>query len=121
MHWRKFESKARRVLEKCWGEKLQVKKVGNVPKKWDFVSEDEQIVGDAKYLTLVQGKRRPPAKFMEIAAHVWLLEKVQAERRFLVFGNQKDVSVDWIKLYGKLVKNVEFYFLYEDEKLCKLL
>jgi len=80
-------------------------------------SRDEQIVGDAKYLTLVRGKKLPPAKFMEIAGHMWLLENLPAKHKFLVFGNQREVIELWLKKYGKLVKEVEIYFLSDDGKL----
>ncbi len=59
----------------------------------------------------------PPAKFMEIAGHMWLLEHLPARRKFLVFGNQREVPETWLNKYGKLVKTVEFYFLSDDGKL----
>ena len=49
----------------------------------DLVSRDLSVVGDAKYLTLVHRQGVPPAKFMDIAGHVWLLERTLANRRFL--------------------------------------
>jgi hypothetical protein len=48
-------------------------------------------VGDAKYYTLVGGKRLLPAKFSVIAEHVWLLEKTEALGTSLVFGNERRV------------------------------
>ena len=107
-------------MSKFFGTSLQKKRPRNFPKEFDLVSSDEQIVGDAKFLTMVRGEKTPPAKFMEIAGHVWLLEKVNAKRRFLVFGNQKEVPNSWLKKYGKLVHNVEFYFLSESGNLEKL-
>jgi hypothetical protein len=50
-------------------------------------------------------------KFSVIAEHVWLLEKTSAEKRFLVFGNDKRVPIEWLQRYGPLVHSVEFYFL----------
>lgn len=77
-----------------------------------MVSPDGKYVGDAKCLTLVDGKRYPPAKMMEITGHVWLLEKVpEATHRFLVFGNQREVPELWLKRYGNLSRHVDFYFL----------
>jgi hypothetical protein len=76
-----------------------------------MVSVKEDIVGDAKFLTLVHRKKFPPAKMMEISGHVWLLEKVNAKIRFLVFGNQRDVPEMWLNKYGNLIHNVEFYFI----------
>ena len=109
--WREFEKFAREKMSQYFGIQLEERKPKGSPKKFDMVSINEDIVGDAKYLTLVHRKRLPPAKFMEIAGHVWLLEKVNAKKRFLVFGNQKHVPEWWLEKYGYLVHNVEFYFI----------
>lgn len=120
MDWRGFQESARGVMSSALGVELRERKIPNFPKKFDMVSPDFQFVGDAKYLTLVGGKRTPPAKLMEIAGHVWLLEKVPAMRRFLVFGNQREVSELWLKKYQTLLAGVEFYFLNEDGRLEQL-
>src|SRR4030095_16801739 len=78
-------------------------------KKWDLVSEDHTIIGDAKYLSLVDGVRPPPAKLMEITGHVWLLEQTNAPIKFLVFGNQREVPDLWLKKYGLLKRSVDLY------------
>jgi hypothetical protein len=83
----------------------------NVPKRFDFVSPDQRIVGDAKYYTLVGGVGLPPAKFSIIAEPVWLLERIGAPVQFLVFGNDRSVPVQWLKRYGHLASAVAFYFL----------
>jgi len=90
------------------------------PKLFDIVSGDYQIVGDVKYMSMVKGKALPPAKFSVIAEHVWMLEKIDAATKFLVFGNDKKVPEEWLKRYGKLVRSVKFYFLTEDGKLTEL-
>ena len=82
-----------------------------------MVSADCDIVGDAKYLTLVRGQRLPPAKFSVIAEHVWLLEKTGAPMTFLVFGNDRQVPELWLQRYGKLASGVSFYFLSDDGTL----
>ena len=120
MNWQEFESFARKAMSEYFGVELSEGSPDDFPKRFDMVSPDGQIVGDAKFLTLVQGKKPPPAKFMEIAGHVWLLERVPAQRRFLVFGNQCEVPQQWLKKYGALVRAVEFYFLHPDGKLEKL-
>jgi len=90
------------------------------PKKFDMVSPDESVIGDAKFLTLVHGRSTPPAKLMEIAGHVWLLEKVRAKKRFLAFGNQREVPELWLRKYGVLAKDVEFYFIDNSGQVGKL-
>ncbi|MFN2242037.1 MAG: hypothetical protein ACK2U2_07105, partial [Anaerolineae bacterium] len=83
---------------------------------WDMVSPDGDIVGDAKYFTLVHGQRLPPAKFSVIGEHVWLLEKTEAPTTFLVFGNDRQVP----ELYGSLVAGVSFFFLDDEGDLEQL-
>jgi hypothetical protein len=88
-----------------------------IRKRFDFVAPDQQVVGDAKYYTLVGGERLPAAKFATIAEHVWLLEKTDAPERFLVFGNDREVPLRWLERYGNLVSEVQFYFLDDDGQL----
>jgi hypothetical protein len=66
-----FEEYARGEMERHFNTPLAKGSVPDVPKKWDMVSPDHRVVGDAKFLTLVQGERLPPAKFSMIAEHVW--------------------------------------------------
>ncbi len=120
MDWRDFQKLARDRMSEHFGTPLNELTPVGIPKRFDLVSEDGQIVGDAKYLTLVRGKNIPPAKFMEIAGHVWLLENTPASRRFLVFGNQREVPEWWLKKYGAIIKTVEFYFLSNQGELEKL-
>src|SRR5262245_27756105 len=103
MDWKEFEKLASITMEKHYGVHLSEKNPKGFPKRFDMVSDDEQIVGDAKYLTLVGGIKLPSAKFMEISGHVWLLEHIPARRKFLVFGNQRDVIERWLQKYGILV------------------
>jgi hypothetical protein len=117
---REFEDLARKVMSQHFGVNLMEKKPEGFPKRFDLVSVDEKVVGDAKYLKLVHGTKYPPAKMMEITGHVWLLEKVNAETRFLVFGNQRDVPELWLEKYGNYKHNVDFYFLSNDCNLEKL-
>jgi hypothetical protein len=111
MDWKQFENHARTRMSQYFGVTLTEKKPMGFPKRFDMVSPDETIVGDAKFLTLVHGQKLPPAKFMEIAGHVWLLEKTEAVRKFLVFGNQQRVAEWWLEKYGGLKTPVEFFFL----------
>ncbi|MEW6026319.1 MAG: hypothetical protein AB1599_03365 [Planctomycetota bacterium] len=118
--WKVFQDRATEIMGKHFGVNLGEKNPTGFPKRFDMVSPDEDIIGDAKFLTLVKGERVPPAKFMEIAGHMWLLEKVNAKRRFLVFGNQREVAEWWLEKYGNLVSNVEFYFIGNNGVLEKL-
>ena len=109
-----FEDLAQTVMSAHFGVSLTPGEVHGVPKRFDLVSPDKDIVGDAKYFTLVRGQRLPPAKFSVISEHVWLLEKTGASVSFLVFGNDRQMPTLWLQRYGKLASGVSFYFLTDD-------
>jgi len=117
---RTFEDFARAKMSKVFGKELMPRMKKRWAKLFDMVSKDYKIVGEAKYLGTVQGKRIPPAKFSVIAEHVWMLEKTNAPIKFLVFGNNRRIPEEWLKRYGKLAKSVKFYFLTDDDKLIPL-
>ncbi|MBI4294582.1 MAG: hypothetical protein HY669_00235 [Chloroflexi bacterium] len=112
-----FEQLARKKLEQRYDTSLLPGSLPNVPKRFDFVSPDRRIVGDAKYYTLVGGVGLPPAKFSIIAEHVWLLERTGVPVPFLVFGNDPGVPAQWLKRYGHLSPTVAFYFLSDSGQL----
>ena len=118
---RAFESDARAILSEHLGVPLSTGYVPGVPKRFDFVSADGSVVGDAKFLTLVGCTAPPPAEFSNIAEHVWLLEKTNAPTRVLVFGNDRRVPSEWLRRYGHLAADVRFYFLTSDGELEDLL
>lgn len=118
---RSFERRARQIMGRHYKVVLAEISLPGIPKRFDMVSPDGKVVGDAKYLTLVRGQAIPPAKFSMISEHVWLLKHVPADRKFLVFGNQRKVPEEWLKRYGKLVTDVEFYFINESGQLDRLL
>lgn len=115
-----FEQMARDVFSNYFATDLRTGSLPGIPKRWDLLSRDGQIVGDAKYFTLVGGKSLPPAKFSIIAEYVWLLEKTNARSKLLVFGNQIEVPQQWLQKYGSLVKTVKFYFLDNDGLISEL-
>lgn len=109
-----FEDLARQVFSQRFDTPLRPGQVAGVPKLFDLVSPNGDIVGDAKYYTLVGGQHLPQAKFSIIAEHVWLLEKTQVRCRFLVFGNDIEVPKRWLGRYGHLRGDVAFYFLTDE-------
>ena len=111
-----FEELSRDVMSKMFNTALAPGRVTGVHKQFDLVSDDAQIVGDAKYYTAVNGTGLPPAKFATIAEYVWLLEKAPARERFLVFGNDRRVPEWWLDRYGALT-DVSFYYLSDDGEL----
>ena len=120
MNPRSFETLARKKFTEHFKTGLTERNIPGIGKRWDMVSSDDSIVGDAKYYTLVRGTSLPPAKFSIIAEHVWLLEKTNADIKFLVFGNQIEVPQRWLEKYGNLITDVQFYFMDDSGKITKL-
>ena len=117
---REFEKFAKEVMSRYFGVRLEKRRKSGWPKEFDLVSPDYRIVGDAKYYTMIRGERLPPAKFSTISEHVWMLENIDANTKFLVFGNDKRVPLEWLKRYGYLVKTVKFYFIDENGNVEEL-
>ena len=112
--WRSFEDCARAYFSEFWGKELKERSVpvgGSVPWKFDLVSEDGRIVGDCKWLKSIPV---PAAKWQAIAECIWLLQKVPAEKTFMVFGQDIEVASRYLKRVGPLTAPVEFYFLDAD-------
>ncbi len=116
----RFEANARRVLSAQWGVTLEPREVRlaqGVRHKFDLVSGDGQIVGDAKYYKNIPV---PAAKWSTIAEYVWLLQHVNASRRFLVFGQDRQIPERWLDRFKLLTDGIEFYYLGVDDVLIKL-
>lgn len=56
-----------------------------------------------------------------ISEHVWMLENIDADTKFLVFGNDKRVPLEWLRRYSYLVKTVKFYFINREGEIEELL
>jgi hypothetical protein len=109
--WRAFENYARGYFSDLWGVDLRERSVnigGAVPWKLDLVSLDGRIVGDAKWLKNIPV---PAAKWQAIAECVWLLQKVEADRVFMVFGQDVEVAERYLRRVRPITAPVEFYYL----------
>jgi hypothetical protein len=110
-NWRDFETYAARYFSALWSTDLRqaiVQVAGVVPWTFDLVSPDHRIVGDAKWLKNIAV---PAAKWQGIAEYVWLLQKVEADRVFVVFGKDPEVAERYLKRVRPITAPVEFYFL----------
>lgn len=75
--------------------------------EFDFVSDDGEIIGDAKFLKNI---KVPAAKWDNISQYVWLLEHYKAKIKFMIFGNDREVPERYLKRFEPLTGDVEFYF-----------
>lgn len=112
--WKVFELHAQAYLSELWGVDLRERTVqvgGSVPWKFDLVSPDQRIVGDAKWMKNIAV---PAAKWQAISEYIWLLQKVQADRVFMVFGQDIEVAQRYLRRVRPLTAPLEFFFLDSD-------
>jgi len=117
MDHKQFEDMALEVMSTYCNAQLQPGTIHNVPKKFDMVSNDGNIVADAKYYSMVNGSKIPPAKFSVIAEYIWMMQQTDAKYKAMVFGNDRRVPMEWLKRYGHMVKDVAFIFIEDDGTL----
>lgn len=114
-----FELDARHVMERRYGVLLPKGPVAVVPGlvvNFDYVADGERVVGDAKFYKMRRGPdqepKQPNAKLATISECVLLLHQMaHAEHRFLVFGNEREVPLLWLKRFAPIATDVEFFFL----------
>lgn len=120
---KEFEILAQEVLGFHVGKPLRERRIvfdGGGSKKFDLVSDDLTMIGDAKFYG--PSGYPPSGKLATVAEFVWLLQHVaQGERRFLVFGGNRQVPDAFLKRWGPaLTGPIEFYFVSEDRSLTVL-
>ena len=123
---KEFEDKVRQLIYAKWGVKLEEKAVniGNVAgceMKFDYVSTTDSkfdgcFAGDAKDYNV---KRNFSAEKSGISEYVWLLQKVDAVHKFLVFRGNRQIPESWLRRWRSLAEGIEFYFV-EDNELVRL-
>lgn len=115
-----FELVVREKMSNYFGIQLLEKQVKNVPKKFDMVSPDGSIIGEAKFYRKTKGGES--GKYSIFAEYVWLLEKTSAKTKFIVFGGAREIIEKWIAKHKHLFeKNLSFFFYdMETDRLEKL-
>jgi hypothetical protein len=111
-----FQARGKKQLEVFFKIELSEKLI--LPtKRWDYVSADESIVGDAKLLSY---EGSASAEKSIISEHVWLLEKIPARVKFILFGGNSNTPVDWLRRWRQLLpENILFLYL-EGDKVTPL-
>lgn len=113
-----FENEVLNVMSDFYSKELVTDQYPGLPKSSVMMSYDKEIIGYAQYLTMDSDKDMQSSKFSAISELVWLMEKTAALNKFLVFGNDRRVPEDWLKRYGHLVYDVDFfYYSHEDDRL----
>ena len=116
-----FSDHARRVLSGRWGTSLRrglAALPGGDGHPFELVSGNGRIVGDVIWPT--SRGRSFEAKSAAIAEAVLIVGHVtNADRRFLVFGEERDAVSRWVTRYRLLLDGVELWFL-EGDRLERL-
>lgn len=115
--WSKFETQARKAIEKELGVELVSKGIdinGKI-KHFDLVNESEKIVGDVKNYATTKAGNIPVAKFSTLNEYVWqmgLLEKYSAQhwRKIFVIGEDLEMIKKYVKIFDKWLEDVEIYY-----------
>jgi hypothetical protein len=112
-----FPAHARRVLSARWGTSLQRRHAvlpGGVVEAFELVSGNGRIVGDVVWLAdrgyTYEAKAAAVAEAVLIVGHV-----SNADRRFLVFGEDWDTLTRWLTRYRGVLDGVEVWFLAGDK------
>jgi hypothetical protein len=110
--WQVFEERARRYFSALWNTDLRARDVvvGTGRKRFDLVSADQEIVGDAKSFSDARGAS---GKLSGIAEYVLFLQAVPARRRFLVF-ERRLVADEFLRRWRGVIGDVDFYLLEGD-------
>lgn len=110
-----FSDRAREVMNEFYGRAMKPRKIGGT-KIWDYVSQDGMVVGDARWF----GQSVPAARAF-ISEAIWLLEKVGAVQKFIVFGGESDVPRQWLELWATLCpEDVALFYLDNKGELHEL-
>ncbi|HEV2760451.1 MAG TPA: hypothetical protein VGV86_12870, partial [Acidimicrobiales bacterium] len=116
-----FADHARRVLSGRWGTSLRrglAALPGGDAHPFELVSGNGRIVGDV--IWLASRGRSFEAKSAAIAEAVLVVGHVtNADRRFLVFAEERDAVSRWVTRYRLLLDGVELWFL-EGDRLERL-
>jgi hypothetical protein len=113
----RFAAFARDILSAHYGAALAPRTIPGIRKRFALVSSNYQVIGDAKYVASLGGRRSSATKFALISEDVWLLQKSQAAHTFLAYGNDPQVPLLWLRRHGNLASDVAFFYLTDDGEL----
>lgn len=113
---KEFEDVGRVRLEELFKLKLTKRRISPT-KVWDYVSPDQAIVGDAKRFAY---KGNASSEMSIISEHVWLLEKLAARAKFLLFGGEMATPLNWLRRWRKLLRDDTYFFFLEQGQLTVL-
>jgi hypothetical protein len=108
---------ARRALARIFEQPFSARPIGDIPRRFDFVSSDQSVVGGFEPLRNLASAQ---SRLLAISQAVWLLEKAPAQERVLVFGHDRDGPIDWLARFGHLATGLRFFVLTDRGELEEL-
>lgn len=104
-----FEDAVRSYFTTKYKNKFNKKEIliFDLKRQFDLVSEDSKWIGEIKYY---KNNFNLYSKFSSISEYVWILENLNSENKFIVFGGNKQVPLKWVSKFRSLVKDVKIYF-----------
>lgn len=109
-----FKRIAQQIMSSYFNTDLSPRKKPTWPRIFNLVSSSYSIVGDSKRYSILDDDKIPPSYFSSITEQIWILEKISAKIKFLVFGGYKRVPKHWLKLFGNYNSEIEFYFIHNN-------
>jgi hypothetical protein len=101
-----FEGYARSLISRTLGINLSPD-FRRGPLAFDYLADD--IVCEVMFLS---EPRASDLTLARITHKLWLLEKVHAKRKLLIFGGNKSIPLEWLRRFGSLLDGgVEFYYI----------
>ena len=110
----RLKKTADRAMCAFYGVPLAKRGLIGLPGFFRLVSEDGCTVGEVLVFEQAQGLKASPARLAAISEKVWLLEKSNAQARFLAFAGDRRTAIDWLVRYAHLAVGVTFYYVRED-------
>lgn len=119
------EAHVSKILSRYFGVNLHVgvrmkarlKSGGEIEESFDLASADGRVIGEV--MRLSAGKV-PAARFPAISESTWILEKIDADVKFIAFVGDPRVPRLWLERYRRLVDGVRFLYIGRDGKIEEL-
>jgi len=94
--------------------RVPLKSGGTVERIFDLASADGRIIGEVMLLS----GGSVASRFPGISENVWLLEKIEAERKFIAFGGDPSVPRLWLERHMQLApRDVSLHFISPDGRV----
>ncbi len=115
-----FPARVRQAVEEHYGCSFDMAAPDDLSPAWRLVGDDGAILGQALHLAPLADGRVPAGRLTLLSGLVWLLEKSEAERPFMVIGGDSATADAWRAHHGSCCDEVEVFYLDDGGELSRL-